>query len=976
MNNPQGMGSRVGSGAGPVDYRNRYNNELGNRSPRGNPGMGGFQNQNGGFRNDRGMTGAGRYGMGGSFGVDRPGFGMNNNLRDKYGPSRGYGGVDDSSRFRGGSAGRLDSQRDSYRSRYGAGNDFSMRNSAFPRNGRFGRPGFPNQQPPFMGNRPYGSRPQLGLGPRRQEESGLKTDLKGGVEVKNTSNDPNSTFYRSRSAPREKRLAESIYKPITPTPSNLDVKYRASAYSPSKPQLDVPPHIGSPVAPGKERHYGSVGGNDRVMSPTRIEGGLSPRRIKAGNYKIMDKGPSTPGKRLQFYDHADPVSGAPTKSPTMGADMMSPKGSFVHPQRPSYVPPSGARPRRHTDRPGEIGPNYDRFSPSKPYMRDRPATGLDEMNQRYRGPGGFSPGASKYDRGIGSPRTKNNFSYGMRDSSTPGYTMERDSQGRMVRKSPLVIRTGNTPLRDRMMGGGFERPSKYPNNTMSLHDDKLPNPYMNNNRGGKPRYDPIRAGRPGPGGYNGRMRDSRDPMSNPKLYNSRAMDPRAGPMRREPPESGTYRQRYGNNFSPSKNKYNKHESNKQPLKFHEAPAQVGSPTTYVPKGDDIIFGYDEPPKNPTPPRQARTQPSPVRHQPKPTPPSTRGKAPGAYIPPTDDFIFGYDDPLALDKPQAPATKTIVNTARIVSHSPLAKKTYGYEKASKEGGLTPKVTYKQLNPGKFGGLVKPNQRSNNHSKKQFITHSSSKKHHQNPYDLSSQRGGIEINSLRPGARSPLMNRTPTSKKEFSTNKKRYTGKKDSHVKPFGGGKPIEFVDSFSPSKYQQSTKRAGIRHEPTYNASPYNTQRPDQLTESRDWTSRQAFKDVNVSPPSDRLRRYSYNGLNNCFYSRICEQEYKSGSAGRDFDQYMKACREELEMAFKANDYFYDKPLKINTVRLPKVNNSKFNINSVEKRTLLIDLDETLIHSEDLIQNKNYDIVVDMAPPGSAAQDVSLIFKPQ
>jgi hypothetical protein len=549
-------------------------------------------------------------------------------------------------------------------------------------------------------------------------------------------------------------------------------------------------------------------------------------------------------------------------------------------QRPAMIP-GAMRQRRHTDRPG-----VERLG-------ERPVSGLDEMNRRYRGPMSISPGTSKY-AGIGSPRTKNNYPF-------------NNNYGR----------TANLPLTDRL--NAYERTSQFPDNTTSLHDAKLPNPYANPARGASPRYDPIRAGRPEPRAPYSGMHSSKDKFGNPKMFNSRAMNPK-GSIVGKPDTS--YRQRYGNNFSPSKQtlspgnrKYGKgHESNKEPLRFHDPPK---TPTSnYVPTGDDIIFGYDTVPeepqtlkRQPTPQRQAAP---PQRLAPKPAVPQNENK----YVPSTDDFIFGYDDPSSLEQqPKAPPSQTIVNRARIVAPSPLQQQRHGYEKFNKTGGLTP-VTYKQLKPGTL-----TQKYSRNPSANKSFQHSSSKTRSKPQFDLSGNRTGININMMRPGQSQAAMKRTPTTKKEFSTNKKPMYNQRE--VRPFSGGKPIEFVDSFSPSKYQE-TKRSVA--EPIYTTSPYNTNASDRkLSESRDWSSRHAFKDVKVTPPTDRLRRYSYNGIDDSFYSRICKQEYKSGTAGRDFEKYMRACREELEMAFKANDFFYDKPLKINTVNLPKIKNSNFSL---------------------------------------------------
>jgi predicted HAD superfamily phosphohydrolase YqeG len=45
---------------------------------------------------------------------------------------------------------------------------------------------------------------------------------------------------------------------------------------------------------------------------------------------------------------------------------------------------------------------------------------------------------------------------------------------------------------------------------------------------------------------------------------------------------------------------------------------------------------------------------------------------------------------------------------------------------------------------------------------------------------------------------------------------------------------------------------------------------------------------------------------------------------------------------------------------------------LELKTLILDLDETLIHAEDYQRGKTYDKIVDMSPPGTRTNDVSIL----
>lgn len=117
-----------------------------------------------------------------------------------------------------------------------------------------------------------------------------------------------------------------------------------------------------------------------------------------------------------------------------------------------------------------------------------------------------------------------------------------------------------------------------------------------------------------------------------------------------------------------------------------------------------------------------------------------------------------------------------------------------------------------------------------------------------------------------------------------------------------------------------------------------------------------------------------------YLERITNQKYhaRGDARGRGFDKYQRECKEDLVLAKNAARNLNSKPVQNGSLRLHRDYDSNFNFqirlfNTIlELKTLILDLDETLIHAEDYQRTKQYDMVVDMASPGSRINDVSTI----
>ena len=115
--------------------------------------------------------------------------------------------------------------------------------------------------------------------------------------------------------------------------------------------------------------------------------------------------------------------------------------------------------------------------------------------------------------------------------------------------------------------------------------------------------------------------------------------------------------------------------------------------------------------------------------------------------------------------------------------------------------------------------------------------------------------------------------------------------------------------------------------------------------------------------------FQYGADQRSFLDRLCNQDYQ-GLVDHGWDSYVNECSKELD--------FVDQVLATGgrgqgeTITIPKdyASNPNFDIaNFIEKKTILLDLDETLVHADSFQDNKIYDIVIDMAESGER-QDVS------
>lgn len=101
-----------------------------------------------------------------------------------------------------------------------------------------------------------------------------------------------------------------------------------------------------------------------------------------------------------------------------------------------------------------------------------------------------------------------------------------------------------------------------------------------------------------------------------------------------------------------------------------------------------------------------------------------------------------------------------------------------------------------------------------------------------------------------------------------------------------------------------------------------------------------------------------------FYEKIVSGEFRDRPDSKEFSDFLYGVKEQLVIAKRiyqnANKYIDPKK----SVRLKRDFKSK-TVSNLELKTIMIDLDETLIHSEDFMYGGTYDFVFEMDNPSTA-----------
>ena len=119
--------------------------------------------------------------------------------------------------------------------------------------------------------------------------------------------------------------------------------------------------------------------------------------------------------------------------------------------------------------------------------------------------------------------------------------------------------------------------------------------------------------------------------------------------------------------------------------------------------------------------------------------------------------------------------------------------------------------------------------------------------------------------------------------------------------------------------------------------------------------------------SAKKQAKSYLKQDKSYINRVCCSDFKA-QKGSDFKLYLEECKEDLVLALKARRFFQSRSLSVTPLRL------KGKMSGI--KTLLVDLDETLIHAEDFNAAKKYDIVVELSQTGNYRADrIGVNFRP-
>ena len=114
------------------------------------------------------------------------------------------------------------------------------------------------------------------------------------------------------------------------------------------------------------------------------------------------------------------------------------------------------------------------------------------------------------------------------------------------------------------------------------------------------------------------------------------------------------------------------------------------------------------------------------------------------------------------------------------------------------------------------------------------------------------------------------------------------------------------------------------------------------------------------------RKFSYGNLNLSYLNRIFNLDFRTEN-GTSFDRYLRECKEDLSLALKARQFMKNSGLLRPPVRLKR--------DITKRKTLLLDLDETLIHAEDFnpLRENLYDVILDLPIPHRANPDTIGVF---
>ncbi len=143
-----------------------------------------------------------------------------------------------------------------------------------------------------------------------------------------------------------------------------------------------------------------------------------------------------------------------------------------------------------------------------------------------------------------------------------------------------------------------------------------------------------------------------------------------------------------------------------------------------------------------------------------------------------------------------------------------------------------------------------------------------------------------------------------------------------------------------------------------------------FSRARDYTSNDAqnFKEAGLNTPS--LLNYDPNSKT--FFEKIMNQDYSVfGASWKTYLQNLKKEVHLVDSILATGGSGQGETLTI-TKEAGSKNYKKFQnlrANFLENKTILIDLDETLVHSEPWSSNKTYDVVINMSEQGSGTDEV-------
>lgn len=204
----------------------------------------------------------------------------------------------------------------------------------------------------------------------------------------------------------------------------------------------------------------------------------------------------------------------------------------------------------------------------------------------------------------------------------------------------------------------------------------------------------------------------------------------------------------------------------------------------------------------------------------------------------------------------------------------------------------------------------------------------KKYRRKPYEETEK---FERTSKKPLYPLTCRDKTPTPKKKISYSRNRDYEEEEEYVDTTLDRSPVTPNRSYFGYQTSHLVKTRNSPQKDKYERFKQKYEkRAVELNEpyKREYTARGGVHYPTAGPENNGhfhpalTRKYSYGDLSLSFLSRIVNSDLQA-KLGTSFDKYLRECKEDLELAFRAQQSLRSRPLMLPQVRLHRDYQSKF-----------------------------------------------------